>query len=204
MNFISSGEICNRLQISYQTLKRWKDEGRIQVKRLAPKKVLYDIDSILNEPEINDTRLNVIYARVSTTKQKPDLINQIELIKNYMINSGIKPDKVYSEIASGLNDKRVELNKLLSDITEHKIKSIYITFKDRLTRFGFNYFKTFCALHKVEIHVLDEVEESNKDFQLELTEDLISIIHHYSTKLYANRKKKLKQIEQIFLEGLDK
>ena len=59
-------------------------------------------------------------------------------------------------------------------------------------------------MHKVEIHVLDEVEESNKDFQLELTEDLISIIHHYSTKLYANRKKKLKQIEQIFLEGLDK
>ena len=45
--------------------------------------------------------------------------------------------------------------------------------------------------------ILDELEESNKTFQDELTEDLISIIHHFSMKLYSNRRKKLKEIEKI-------
>jgi predicted site-specific integrase-resolvase len=34
-----------------------------------------------------------------------------------------------------------------------------------------------------------------KDFQEELTEDLIAIIHHFSMKMYSNRRKALKELE---------
>lgn len=200
MNYVSSSTACKTLQITAMTLKRWKDNGHIKTKQLSSRKILYDIDSVLKNDKIDDDRLNVIYARVSTTKQKNDLNNQIELIKNYMINSGIKPDKVYSEIASGINDNRKELNSLLSDIMNKKIKSVYITFKDRLTRFGFNYFQEIMKINDVNLVVIDEIEETNKDLQTELTEDLIAIIDHYSTKLYSTRKQKLKAIKNILSE----
>ena len=209
MNYVSPKIIKQECQISYMTLKRWKDEGKIQYKKLSEKKILYDIDSILKNINEQNNRKNVIYARVSTTSQKSNLDRQIELIKSYMLSNGIKVDEIYSEIASGLNEDRQELNRLIYDIKENKISNIYVSFKDRLTRFGFNYFKNIFAMYNTNIIVLDDQEETNKDFQQELVEDLIFIVHHYSTKLYSNRRKKMKEIENLlndknFQENLDK
>lgn len=209
MNYVSPKIIKQECQISYMTLKRWKDEGKIQYKKLSEKKILYDIDSIFKNINEQNNRKNVIYARVSTSSQKSNLDRQIELIKSYMLSNGIKVDEIYSEIASGLNEDRQELNRLIQNIKENKISNIYISFKDRLTRFGFNYFKNIFAMYNTNIIVLDEQEETNKDFQQELVEDLISIVHHYSTKLYSNRRKKMKEIENLlsdknFQEILDK
>ena len=209
MNYVSPKIIKQECQISYMTLKRWKDEGKIQYKKLSDKKILYDIDSILKNINEQNNRKNVIYARVSTTSQKSNLDHQIELIKSYMLSNGIKVDEIYSEIASGLNEDRQELNRLIQNIKENKINNVYVSFKDRLTRFGFNYFKNIFAMYNTNIIILDEQEETNKDFQQELVEDLISIVHHYSTKLYSNRRKKMKEIENLlndknFQENLDK
>ena len=145
---------------------------------------------------MEDSRKNIIYARVSCSSQKKSLDNQIELIKNYCISNGIIIDEVYSEIASGLNDNRKELNRLLKDIQDNKVKKVFISFKDRLTRFGFNYFKTVFSNHNTEIVVLDSNEQTSRDYQQELVEDLVSIIHHYSIKLYSNRRKEIKNIEE--------
>ena len=197
MRYVSAKEAKEYFSITGNTLKLWKDSGKLKVKQFSSKKILYDIDSINNQESTEDLRKTVIYARVSCSNQKNSLINQIELIKNYCISNGIIVDEIYSEIASGLNDSRKELNRLLKDIQENKIKKVFISFKDRLTRFGFNYFKTIFANHNTELVVLDQNEETNKDYQKELVEDLISIIHHYSIKLYSNRRKEIKKIEEI-------
>ena len=197
MNYVTAKEAKNILKINVTTLKSWKDKGILSYKKLSDKKILYDIDSVLNNSDINDNRLNVIYARVSNTKQHNDLLNQIELVKSYCITNGIKISKVYQDIASGMNENRKDFNILINDVISGKIKNIYISFKDRLTRFGFDYFKNLFQKYNVNIIILDELEESNKTFQDELTEDLISIIHHFSMKLYSNRRKKLKEIEKI-------
>lgn len=197
MNYVTAKEAKNILKINATTLKSWKDKGILSYKKLSDKKILYDIDSVLNNSDINDNRLNVIYARVSNTKQHNDLLNQIELVKSYCITNGIKISKVYQDIASGMNENRKEFNILINDVISGKIKNIYISFKDRLTRFGFDYFKNLFQKYNVNIIILDELEESNKTFQDELTEDLISIIHHFSIKLDSNRRKKLKEIEKI-------
>ena len=197
MNYVTAKEAKNILKINATTLKSWKDKGILSYKKLSDKKILYDIDSVLNNSDINDNRLNVIYARVSNTKQHNDLLNQIELVKSYCITNGIKISKVYQDIASGMNENRKDFNILINDVISGKIKNIYISFKDRLTRFGFDYFKNLFQKYNVNIIILDELEESNKTFQDELTEDLISIIHHFSIKLDSNRRKKLKEIEKI-------
>ena len=197
MNYVTAKEAKNILKINATTLKSWKDKGILSYKKLSDKKILYDIDSVLKDSDINDNRLNVIYARVSNTKQHNDLLNQIELVKSYCITNGIKISKVYQDIASGMNENRKDFNILINDVISGKIKNIYISFKDRLTRFGFDYFKNLFQKYNVNIIILDELEESNKTFQDELTEDLISIIHHFSMKLYSNRRKKLKEIEKM-------
>lgn len=197
MNYVTAKEAKNILKINATTLKSWKDKGILSYKKLSDKKILYDIDSVLKDSDMADNRLNVIYARVSNIKQHNDLLNQIELVKSYCITNGIKISKVYQDIASGMNENRKDFNILINDVISGKIKNIYISFKDRLTRFGFDYFKNLFQKYNVNIIILDELEESNKTFQDELTEDLISIIHHFSMKLYSNRRKKLKEIEKI-------
>lgn len=122
---------------------------------------------------------------------------QIEIIKKYCLSNGIIINKIYQDIASGMNENRKDFNILINDVISGKINKIYISFKDRLTRFGFDYFKNLFAKYDTQIIVLDELEESSKIFQDELTDDLISIIHHFSMKLYSNRRKKFKAIENL-------
>ena len=200
MNFVTAKEVKEKLHISGVTLMRWKNEGRIKSMTLSTRKVLYDLDSIIKDENKKENKLNVIYGRVSTPRQKTDLNNQIELIKQYMLSNGIGIDEIYSDIASGLNEKRIGFNHLLESVFKREIDTVYITFKDRLSRFGFDYFTTIFAYFGTKIVVLDQKEETNKTYQQELTEDLISIIRNYSTKIYDEKKKKFKNIEKLLSE----
>ena len=119
------------------------------------------------------------------------------MIKSYCISHGIEVDAIYKEIASGMNENRKELNLLIDEVITGNVETVFISFRDRLSRFGFDYFKNLFAKYNTEIKILDEFEETNKTFQEELTEDLIAIIHHFSMKLYSNRRKKFKEIESI-------
>ena len=195
MRLVSAKEAKEYFHITGATLYQWKAKGKINAKQLSTKKILYDIDSF--EEFQPKRKQNVIYARVSNTKQVDDLSRQIEIVKSYAISNGVKIDKVYKEIASGMNENRKELNSLLREIFAGNIDKVFISYKDRLTRFGFDYFKNIFSEFGVEIVVIDELEETNSDFQKELANDLISIIHHFSMKLYSNRKKKVKEIEKL-------
>lgn len=202
MNYVTAKEAKEKLHISGVTLMRWKNEGQIKCMKLTDRKVLYDLDSIITEEKNPKTnKLNVIYGRVSTPCQKTDLNNQIELIKQYMLSRGIAVDEIYSDIASGLNEKRIGFNHLLESVFKKEIDTVYITFKDRLSRFGFDYFTTIFAYFGTKIVILDQKEETNKTYQQELTEDLIAIIHSYSMKMYVNRRKKFKNIEKLLSDA---
>lgn len=195
MRYVSAKQAKDYFKINATTLKNWKDSGKLKVKVFSSKKILYDIDSLETDEQQN--RKNVIYARVSNTKQSEDLQKQIELIKNYCISNGIEISNIYSDIASGMNENRKEFNIMLDEILNGNINNVYIAFKDRLTRFGFDYFKQIFEKFNTKIIVVDNFENSSQTFQDELTNDLISIIHHYSMKLYSNRRKRFKEIEKL-------
>ena len=195
MRLVSAKEAKEYFHITGPTLYQWKVKGKINVKQLSSKKILYDIDSFEDfQPK---QKQNVIYARVSNTKQSDDLDRQVEIVKSYAISNGVKIDKVYKEIASGMNENRKEFNLMLREIFAGNVDKVFISYKDRLTRFGFDYFKHIFEEFGTKIVVLDELEETNSDFQKELANDLISIIHQFSMKLYSNRRKKLKEIEKL-------
>ena len=186
-NWITSKEYRNITGISSQHLYHLKKEGKIAFKQITEKKFLYPYPEELSSKNI------AIYSRVSTTKQKKDLENQQNILINYCNKNGMKVDYTFSDIASGMNENRKDLNKLLKEVTSGKISKIFITHKDRLTRFGYGYLETFCNIHGTTIEVLNSNE--NKSFQEELTEDLISIIHHFSMKFYGKRRKLLNTLK---------
>ena len=195
MRLVSAKEAKEYFHITGPTLYQWKVKGKINVKQLSSKKILYDIDSFEDfQPK---QKQNIIYARVSSTKQADDLSRQIEIVKSYAISNGFKIDKVYKDIASGMNENRKEFNLMLREIFAGNVDKVFVSYKDRLTRFGFDYFKHIFEEFGTKIVVLDELEETNSDFQKELENDLISTIHNFSMKLYSNRRKKLKEIEKL-------
>ena len=197
MNYKTSAEICKQLKISRPTLKRWKDEGKIKTQVLSSRKILYDIDSII-KPDVDD-RVDVIYARVSTTSQKEDLTRQTQMLTNFMVNNGVIPSQIFEEIASGMNEDRPHLNQLVQLVVEGKVRRVYISYKDRLTRFGFDYFRHIFGLFGTEIVVVNGTKE--EDFQTELTQDFVSIIHHFSMKMYSHRRKELREMAKKLQEA---
>ena len=138
----------------------------------------------------DDNKIDLIYARVSTNEQKNrgDLDRQIDYIIREIIAKNPKNLKVFSEVGSGLNDNRTELKKLLDMVMNDEIDRIFILYKDRLTRFGFNYLEQICNKFGTKIIVISE-EIQEKSIQEELAEDIISIIHSFSGKLYGMRNK---------------
>ena len=109
------------------------------------------------------------------------------------MKNGTKPDLVLSDIGSGMKEDRKNFQRLITLVKEGKVDTVYISYKDRLTRFGFDYFDYIFNLFGTKIEVVNLTKE--EDFQQELTQDFISIIHYFSMKLYSNRRKQLKQLK---------
>lgn len=137
-----------------------------------------------------DSRIDVVYARVSTYSQKErgDLDRQVQYINNEVASKNPKNLRYFSDVASGLNDNRKSLNKLLNLVMDDKVDRIFVLYKDRLTRFGYNYLKLICDKHNTDIVILSS-ESNDKSISEELANDIISIIHSFSGKLYGMRKK---------------
>ena len=197
--WLKAHEVMKELHISRPTLKVWKDQNKIEYKKLSDKLYLYNVDS-LNQPIKSENNKYVIYARVSSSKQKDDLNRQIQILKEYSLKNGHKIDNVFEDIGSGMSSDRTGLNQLLNMIFKKEIHTIYISFKDRISRFGFNYFENICSKFGTKIEILDDDNFRNKDMEKELTDDLIAIIHYYSMKVYNGRRKKFNKIKKELAE----
>ena len=185
------GEFAKKVGVSVSTLQRW-DRTNVLKSRRTPTNQRYYTDEELNrvlnlEEKTKSERKNVGYCRVSTQSQKKNLENQQEIVSIYSLNHGIILDEIYTDIGSGLNYKRKNWNKLLKKVENNEIDKIYITYKDRLVRFGYEWFEDFCASHGTEIIVLNQKQTSPEE---ELTEDLLSILHVFSARSYGLRKYK--------------
>lgn len=142
-------------------------------------------------------RKTYLYARVSTAKQKPDLENQIQMLKQFCFSNGYSVNRVFSDIASGISfEKRKGFFEMLDDITKGNVEKVVITYKDRLSRVGFELFYHLFKKYHTEIIVMSEVGSEKLDSE-EVFEEIVSLLHCYSMKLYSKRKgQKIKEILQ--------
>ena len=179
--------------ISYKTAHNWFKDNKLPVKSYQTKTGTIIVEIEENKPStiIKENKGIAIYSRVSSNDKKEDLKRQINRCRQFCFNKGLEVDKVFKEIASGMNDNRKELNKLL----EINYKYIVIEHKDRLTRFGFNYLETLLSRLGTEIIVINRDKEDETD----LIKDFISIITSYCCRLYGMRrcKKKKEKILEI-------
>jgi len=180
-------EACQLLSISYSTLLRWIREGKIRVVRTEGGKYRIPYSEIKKYLERREETRAVIYARVSSTDPREDLERQVNYLTNYATAKGYKVVEVLKDIASGLNTGRKGLLKLFKLVEGRSVDVVLITYKDKLTRFGFEYLEEFFSTVGVRIEVFgEEPEEATR----ELVEDLISIITSFAGKIYGMRSHK--------------
>lgn len=135
-------------------------------------------DENTNKPEYN-----VIYARVSSSENKINLDTQAKRISDFCVAKGWQINEITKECASGLNDNRPKLNKILK---ERKATRIVVEHKDRLTRFGFNYLRLL--MPDCEIYIINETETEKTD----LMQDFVSLVTSFCARLYGHRRNKRK------------
>lgn len=186
-------EVLNTLRISRSTLRNYVKAGKIKTSSFNGRfnyeaKSVYDL--------INSTeKATFLYARVSTAKQKTDLDNQVQKLKSFCFAKGIKINSIFKDVGSGIAfDKRTEFMKLIENVIDYKVSSIIVSNKDRLSRVGFGLFKALFSKYGCEIIVVDDTENEKTDAE-EIFEEIISLLHCFSMKLYSKRKtKKIKQV----------
>lgn len=100
---MKANEVLKLLRITRQTLTKYVKNGTIKVKVLPNGRYDYDEDSVYSLLFDGLERKTYIYARVSTPKQKKDLENQIELLKQFCFSKGYKIHGVFSDMASGIS-----------------------------------------------------------------------------------------------------
>lgn len=174
MNYINTKAACSRLGVHPNTLRNWDKEGKIKTIRTPGGNRLYDLSSISQE------RTKIIYARVSSNGQKPDLEKQISYLRTRYPEYDLIQD-----IGSGLNFKRKGLATLLDRILSGNVDEVVIAHRDRLCRFGFDMLNAIANKFNTRIVVLNESQLSPQE---ELVQDLLSIIHVFSCRLYGLRK----------------
>lgn len=216
------GEVAKFVGVTNGTLRRWENLGKIKFSKTNYGTRSLTKDKLIELLKANNLwsdeieclqKKDVIYCRVSSHDQKKhgDLDRQMQfLIKS---NNDLINPVVLSEVGSGLNDKRKQLQKLLRMVLNNEVSRIFITYEDRLTRFGFEYLRTMCEMHGTEIIVVKDIDVKKSIEQQELMEDIMSLIASFSGKLYGMRSKKnkikekkgkTKEIEEVVTEHLKK
>lgn len=194
-NTITTGKAAKLLGITVKTLQRWEREGRlIPVGRTDSNRRLYTISQIqsfigMRQGNREPTRL-VAYCRVSSAAQKPDLINQRRVLEEFIVARGLANVEFVEEIGGGLNFKRKKFLTLMEEMGRREIKTLILAHRDRLTRFGFEWFEHYAKSQGCEVLVLNQERLSPEQ---EMVQDLMTIVHCFSSRLYGlrNYRKKL-------------
>lgn len=190
-----ASEVKKLLKVSAVTLCKYVKNGTLSVTKLGNGRYEYEDASVykflgLKEKKIE--KYNCIYCRCSNPSEKY-LNSQEERLLNFCTSKGIEISKIFKDIKSGMNFDRKDFNEMLSEIISGKIDTLVVENKDRLCRFGFELLEKLCSYYGTQILIANNLTEKN--FEEELTEDLLAIIHYFSMKSHSHRRKlnRLKQ-----------
>ena len=174
---------------SVKTLQRWDRENVLKANRTSMNRRYYTHDQYLEYLGIKNQGQGfvIVYARVSSYAQKPDLKNQVLALREYCYEHSIRVDEWIEEIGSALNYKRKKFNQIFERIELGQVSYLIVAHKDRLVRFGFEWFENFCERHGTKLMIVNGDSLSPES---EMVQDLLSIIHVFSARLYGLRSYK--------------
>ena len=186
---------AKRVGVSVKTLQKWDRIGILPAKRTITNRRYYtdeELAAALRLPRGKIERRTVAYCRVSSQAQKPDLANQRRVLEAFCTQRNIEVDEWMVEVGGGLNFKRKQFLSLVDAIVEGQVARVILAHQDRLARFGYQLLVHLCETHQCELLVLNTEELSPEQ---ELVQDLITITHCFSSRLYGlrNYRKALKK-----------
>ncbi len=193
------GAAALMIGVCIKTLRRWDKKGSIPCVRTLGGHRLFPVQEITHllkgTSNVTGSTLSrvihqdacAIYGHVSSHKQykRGDLERQIDQIKDHALEKGLNVYHVYKDVSSGLNTTRKNLWKMLRDARKGCFSQVLLTYKDRLTRFGYTYLQNYLAEFNVSVSYLNELDAKTPEG--EMVEDLVAIIHSFSGKLYRMR-----------------
>jgi len=188
-------EFGKRIHVSVKTLQRWDRQGVLRAHRTPTNRRYYttaDLESILPQAA-RAGRRTVAYSRVSSVAQKPDLENQHRLLEAFCTARGCVVDEWISEIGGGLNFKRKQFLRLVDAVIAGEVSTLVIAHKDRLARFGYSLLAHLCETHECKLMIMNTEQLSPEQ---ELVQDLITITHCFSSRLYGLRNYR-KALEKV-------
>ena len=167
------------MNVSSSTLRRWDRSGRIQTTRTMGGHRRYMLPE---EEQMNVEKKVVIYARVSTGKQRDDLERQVDRLHQHHPTA-----QIYRDVASGINWRRPGLRKMMQAAFDGEVSEIVIAHRDRLCRLGFELIEWVLHRHGCRITVLSSV---NTTIEQELADDLMSIVQVFCCRKNGMRAKR--------------
>jgi putative resolvase len=201
---LTINQAATSLGVCNKTLRRWEEKGKIKPFRTIGNHRRYTIKMInilyQNAENIENniqsqkkSKSTIIYSRVSSHDQKKngDLDRQEQYNVKFCKDNGLKNLIFIKDTGSGLNTKRSGLKKIIRTIKHNQVSQIVITYKDRLTRFGFEFLQELFSVFGVSI--IDTKGAKNKSMQEELVQDMMSLIACFSGRLYGMRSRKRKK-----------
>lgn len=185
-------EAAERLGLSTATLRAMDARGTLKTVRTDGNQrrvPLSEVERLQGRP---GRGVALVYARCSTHKQTENLERQVGRLLEYATGTGLKVE-LFKDIGSGLNENRAQFKKLLTRLPSEDVACVIVEYRDRISRYGFQTFASYCSGLGVEVKVLQDAEP--KEFEQELAEDMIALIASYSARLYGRRGGRSKKKE---------
>ncbi len=200
MNTYRPYEFGKLIARSTHTLQVWDRKGILVAHRTPTNRRFYTHDQLSEILGVKvDKRIAVSYCRVSSPGQKDDLLSQQKAVADFCVGAGIAIDEVIVEIGGGLNLKRKQFVRIMSLVEARAIHTLVIAHKDRLARFGMDWFEHYLEQHGCKLVIINNEALSPES---EMVQDLMAIIHCFSCRLYGLRRYK-KIIKEAASENTD-
>lgn len=188
-DYVSATAAARRLGVSTRTLRRYTAEGRLPDARSAGGRRIFkvgDLDAITSKPSGGEA---VGYARVSSRRQQAesDLHRQVGRLQDHHSDM-----VVFTDVASGLSDRRAGLRKALSECMKPGVDRLLVEHPDRLARFGVGVIEHLLAGFGVEVIYTGQSEDESAES--ELVRDMLAIVTSFAGRLYGQRSARTKRL----------
>ena len=184
-------DYAQRMGVSYKTAWRWWRAGKLDAYQVTTGTI------IVREPKTTATGA-ALYARVSSAEQKDDVARQMQRLRDYAAARGYEVVAEVTEIASGLNDERPKLKKLLRDA---RVGVLVVEQRDRLTRLGYGAIATLLEHEGRRVEAVFPTDTGDG-----LVDDFVAVITSMVARIYGRRnaKRRAAQIQACVQQCIER
>ena len=184
---VKASEASQYYKTSISNIRKWARDGSIPVQQTPKGHYNYIIpvptkNTVVQDNEDQNFPKEIIYTRVSSKKQKEDLQRQSRYLSTFYPSYHLITD-----IGSGINYRRKGFKTILEQLIKGNIKKVVVAYKDRFTRFGFDYFQWMFQQYGA---VLESMDQEELDSREDLLSDLMEVITVFTARYYGRRKYK--------------